>query len=165
MQINPRRNDNFSVIFLKKVTALFEMIAATNYQSRGLPSVISYDQKNYETKRSSAVVTLFMEYRDKIAKMFTASRHISDIYTKPLTEDVNTNENENNGKPREESANESTKRTPKKPKKVVKFESSKKKFEEVVPTPDIAFQMIEKEVKMKQKRETPGKKGTLFRSY
>ena len=97
--------------------------------------------------------------------MFTASRHISDIYTKPLTEDANTNENENNGKPREESANESTKKTPKKPKKVVKFESSKKKFEEVVPTPDIAFQMIEKEVKMKQKRETPGKKGTLFRIY
>ena len=94
--------------------------------------------------------------------MFTASRHISDIYTKPLAEDVNTNEHENNGKPKEESTNESTKKTPKKPKKVVKFESSKKKFEEAVPTPDITFQMIEKEVKMKQKRETPGKKGELY---
>ena len=94
--------------------------------------------------------------------MFTASRHISDIYTKPLAEDVNTNEHENNGKPEEESTNESTKKTPKKPKKVVKFESSKKKFEEAVPTPDITFQMIEKEVKMKQKRETPGKKGELY---
>ena len=97
--------------------------------------------------------------------MFTASRHISDIYTKPLAEDVNTNEHENNGKPKEESTNESTKKTPKKPKKVVKFESSKKKYEEAVPTPDITFQMIEKEVKMKQKRETPGKKGELYGMY
>ena len=94
--------------------------------------------------------------------MFTASRHISDIYTKPLAEDVSTNEHENNGKPKEEITNESTKKATKKPKKVVKFESSKKKFEEAIPTPDITFQMIEKEVKMKQKRETPGKKGELY---
>ena len=94
--------------------------------------------------------------------MFTASRHISDIYTKPLAEDVNTNEHENNGKPKEESTKESTKKTPKKPKKVVKFESSKKKFEEAVPTPDITFQMIEKEVKMKQKRAC---RKVLFTTY
>ena len=94
--------------------------------------------------------------------MFTASRHISDIYTKPLAEDVSTNEHENNGKPKEEITNESLKKATKKPKKVVKFESSKKKFEEAIPTPDITFQMIEKEVKMKQKRETPGKKGELY---
>ena len=62
MQINPRLNGNFSGNILKqKVTALFEIIAATNYLSRGLPSVILVQPKKWWNGTVDCSFTFLME--------------------------------------------------------------------------------------------------------
>ena len=87
--------------------------------------------------------------------MFSNSGHISDIFTKPLAEDLKTIEEEDNEK-EEEIAAKSKKKPPKKPKRELLPNNTN-----TTPVKDIAYQTIERDVKIKSKRETPGKKGLV----
>ena len=90
-----------------------------------------------------------------IYKMFSNSGHISDIFTKPLAEDLKTIEEEDTEKD-EEIAPKTKKKPPKKPKRELLPKTAI-----TTPGKDIAYQTIERDVKMKIKRETPGKKGLV----
>ena len=87
--------------------------------------------------------------------MFSSSGHISDIFTKPLAEDLKTIEEDDNEK-EEEIVAKPKKRIPKKP----KWEP-RSKTADTTPKIDIVYQTLEREMKMKIKRETPGKKGLV----
>ena len=87
--------------------------------------------------------------------MFNRSSHISDIYTKPYLEDdakvIEAGRNEKGN----EIVIPNKKIPPKKPKRELRI----KIVDPITPQSDSTFQIIEKDMKMKLKRETPGKKG------
>ena len=87
--------------------------------------------------------------------MLSNSGHISDIYTKPLAENLKTIEEEDNERD-SEIAVKPKKKPPKKPKPSPAIKSSN-----TAPGQDVAYQTIVQDVKLKIKRETPGKKGLV----
>ena len=81
------------------------------------------------------------------------SIHISDIYTKPITGELEKIEEENEDSKEKVEAPEK-KKVSKKPKKETKF-----KKVDPIPESNNTFKIIENDKAMKIKRETPGKKG------
>ena len=89
--------------------------------------------------------------------MLSNKGHISDIYTKPLTIEL--------GKINEEDNDENepkTKTSSKKRKSSSKNKHINSTKNEAAPKTDDMFQIIEKNIKMKNKRQTPGTKGLTF---
>ena len=85
--------------------------------------------------------------------MISGRGHISEIYTKPLGVEVKITDKDNN----EEATSMET--LPKKKQQKKPKNEPHPKNAETPPKPDPTFQIIEKELKMKTKRETPGRKG------
>ena len=90
--------------------------------------------------------------------MFSNKGHISDIYTKPLTMELPKINEEDN-----DEIEPTTKISPKKKNiPVIKTKYTISTKNDSTPKLDDTFQIIENDIKLRNKRRTPGKKGLLI---
>ena len=89
--------------------------------------------------------------------MFSNKGHISDIYTKPLTIELpRINEEDNDENETKTKTSPTKKNSP-----FIKNKYTNSTKNESAPKTDDTFQIIENDIKLRNKRRTPGKKGLL----